>query len=209
MKHNKRLSKSIKKAMFIAIVFIVLFTGIPLLVNQTDNNQSSGQTDSFISDNVKAYRPLVEKYAKQFGIEKHVDTILAIMMQESGGRGDDPMQASESYCGKRNCIKDPEISIKQGIYYFSQTLNDADEDLLVAVQAYNFGRGFINYLNEQGKGFSQEAAIHFSQEMYANDPDKEKYRCLRDGARELDACYGDIYYVKSVMAYRDELKQEK
>ncbi|NBJ70244.1 MULTISPECIES: lysozyme family protein [Clostridia] len=208
MKDSRRLSKAVKRTLLIGIALFILLIGISLFFHRTLLNQPDSQTGTLISEQVLNYRPLVAKYAEQYGIEKHVETILAMMMQESGGRGDDPMQASESYCGERGCIKDPELSIKQGVYYFSKTLEAADGDLLTAVQSYNFGKGFVDFIREQGKNFSQEAAIQFSQKMYANDPDKEKYRCLRDGAKELDACYGDIYYVKSVMAYREKITEE-
>ena len=46
------------------------------------------------------------------------------MMQESGGRGKDPMQASEcgynkKYPKKPNGIKDPEYSIDCGVHYLA------------------------------------------------------------------------------------------
>ncbi|MBR7796703.1 MAG: lysozyme family protein [Bacillota bacterium] len=209
MKRNKKIKTAIKRTIFLAFLLFSLFIGISLLAYQEQAENSSPTSSSpIISEEVKAYRPVVEKYAKQYDVSQHIDTLLAMMMQESGGRGDDPMQSSESYCGERGCIQDPELSIKQGVYYFSQTLKEANGDLLVAVQSYNFGKGFINYMKKHSDQFSQEAAITFSQEMYANDPDKEKYRCLRDGAEELGACYGDIYYVKSVMAYKDKLAEE-
>ncbi|WP_404456140.1 lysozyme family protein [Virgibacillus necropolis] len=164
--------------------------------------------EDILSDEVKQYQPLVEKYAKKYDIENHVDILLAMMMQESGGRGTDPMQSSESYCGERNCIKDPEISIKQGVYYFSKTLHDAEGDLHLAIQSYNFGRGFIEYaLENQGK-YTQEVAIDFSQKMYQNAANKAKFRCLREGAREINACYGDIYYVQDIMAMREKISDE-
>ncbi|WP_430789991.1 lysozyme family protein [Virgibacillus flavescens] len=164
--------------------------------------------ENVLSDQVKEYRPLVEKYAEKYGVEEHVDIMLAMMMQESGGRGNDPMQSSESFCGERKCIKDPEVSIKQGVYYFSETLKAANGDLELAIQSYNFGRGFIEYaLDKKGK-YTQEVAINFSQKMYRNDEDKAKYRCPREGAREIKACYGDIYYVKDILAMREKLNKE-
>ncbi|ASN03961.1 lysozyme family protein [Virgibacillus necropolis] len=161
--------------------------------------------EDILSDEVKQYQPLVEKYAKKNEVENYVDILLAMMMQESGGRGNDPMQASESYCGERNCIKDPEQSIKQGVYYFSETLNAADGDLELAIQSYNFGRGFIEYALENKGEYTQEVAINFSQKMYESAANKSKYRCLREGAREINACYGDIYYVQDILAMREKL----
>ena len=48
-----------------------------------------------VSEEVKAYEPIIQKYAKEHGIPDYVLLIEAVMMQESGGRGTDPMQCSE------------------------------------------------------------------------------------------------------------------
>ena len=50
-----------------------------------------------LSAEVEAYEPVIRKYAKQYGIPDYVLLIQAVMMQESGGRGNDPMQASECW----------------------------------------------------------------------------------------------------------------
>ncbi len=42
-----------------------------------------------------------------------------MIYQESKGRGNDPMQSSESLGLKRNEIKNPQTSIKQGIKQFT------------------------------------------------------------------------------------------
>src|SRR5699024_1006080 len=98
--------------------------------------------------NVEEHRPIVEKYAKKYDVEAHVDVLLAMMMQESGGRGDDPMQSSESLCGSVGCIEEAEKSIEQGVAYFSQIMERTDHDVALSVQAYNFGIGFVNYVEE-------------------------------------------------------------
>lgn len=49
-----------------------------------------------LSEEVIAYEDAVRKYAKEYDIEDFVSVLQAIMMQESGGKGNDPMQASES-----------------------------------------------------------------------------------------------------------------
>ena len=38
---------------------------------------------------------MIEKYALESGIGDYVSLIQAVMMQESGGKGNDPMQSSE------------------------------------------------------------------------------------------------------------------
>ena len=73
-----------------------------------------------LSDEVLAYRPLVSEIAARYGMSDYVELILAVMMQESGGRGGDPMQASESGYNTRfprgpGTITDPEYSIECGI----------------------------------------------------------------------------------------------
>ncbi|MCG3417830.1 lysozyme family protein [Oceanobacillus sp. M65] len=207
MKRRKRHIKAIKRATILFLLFSGIFLILSFLTSEKSNITENSRKPK-ISEEIRQYQPLVKMYAEQYGVEDYMDVILGIMMQESGGRGQDPMQASESYCGERNCIEDPELSIKQGVSYFSKTLDEASGDVQLAVQSYNFGLGFIDFVQERSGEYSQETAIDFSQHMYEQDPDKEKYRCLREGSRELDACYGDIYYVNAVMGYRDVIEAE-
>ena len=48
-----------------------------------------------VSPEVLKWEPTIRKHAKEFGVEPFVALMLAQMMQESGGRGSDPMQSSE------------------------------------------------------------------------------------------------------------------
>ncbi|GAB3048482.1 lysozyme family protein [Virgibacillus ainsalahensis] len=206
MKMERKTTYAFKQTAMITILLCGIF--IVLSVISYEKPDPVNKSESNVSKAVIDYRPLVEQYAEEYGVSSHVDVILGMMMQESGGRGNDPMQASESYCGERNCIEDPELSIKQGVYYFSETLSDAEGDVALAVQSYNFGRGFIDFVQENAKAYSEETAIDFSQEMYQSVPNQEEYRCLREEAEEIGACYGDIYYVRSVMEYRDVIASE-
>jgi len=206
MKPNKRMKEAIKLIIGISFIFIGMFVLISFVNNENMNTgviQEDTSTNLQISSEVEQYEPTVEKYAKEYGVKSYVDVLLGMMMQESGGRGNDPMQASESYCGEVGCIEDPELSIKQGVYYFSQVLENADGDLELAIQSYNFGGGFIDYVQDRTGNYTEEIAIDFSQEMYENADNKSNYTCLREEAEQYDACYGDIYYVQSVMNYRD------
>ena len=56
---------------------------------------SDGNSYTPVSAEVEAYEPIIQKYAKEYGIPEYVELIKAVMMQESGGRGLDPMQAAE------------------------------------------------------------------------------------------------------------------
>lgn len=84
-----------------------------------------------VSAEVEAYTPLIQKYAKQYGIPEYVELIKAVMMQESGGRGLDPMQAAEGsfntrYPHEPNGIQDPEYSIECGVQELKAALISAE-----------------------------------------------------------------------------------
>ena len=200
MKRNTK--KAWKQTVLLMLTITVVFIMLSVLTNRPNEQP-------IVHHAVLTYKPTVEKYAKVYDVEDYVDIILAMMMQESGGRGNDPMQSSESYCGSIGCIQDPELSIKQGVYYFSETLKEANYDLKLAIQSYNFGKGFIQYVKDTGEQFNQEVAIEFSRKMYQNAKDPSIYSCLRKEAKQYNACYGDIYYVQSVMRYADEMTEEE
>lgn len=138
-----------------------------------------------VSNDVLRFEPLVRKYARINGIEEYVTIILAMIQQESGGRYLDVMQSSESKGWPPNTITDPEYSIEVGVSYFAERLRESRGDIKLALQSYNFGRGFINYALNKG-GYSKAVAIEFSEMK----------------ARELGwARYGDINYVDNVLRY--------
>ncbi|MEK4300919.1 lysozyme family protein [Oceanobacillus sp. FSL W8-0428] len=145
---------------------------------------------SGIAPEVTRYEDIFRKYAKENGIEEHTEVIMAMTMQESGGRLADVMQSSESLGLPVNTLTDPEKSIEQGVKYFAQTLDEAGGDLELALQAYNMGNGFIGYAKKHNDGkYSKELAIQFSNEMAS------KMGWSR---------YGDVNYVDNVMRYVEE-----
>ena len=90
----------------------------------------NSSTVSSVSAEVEAYEPLIRQYANQYGIGEYVELIKAIMMQESGGRGFDPMQCSEGsfntkYPKQPNGITDPEYSISCGVQEIKSCLERA------------------------------------------------------------------------------------
>lgn len=206
MKRNTK--KALKRTFIITGVMVGVFILVSILAIRLTENEFN-ISRPLINEKVWNYKPVVEKYAKQYDVTEYVDVLLAMMMQESGGRGNDPMQSSESYCGKRGCIDRPELSIKQGVYYFSQAINEADGDLKMAIQSYNFGRGFIDYANKKTGTYSIEVAIDFSQKMYRTADNQAIYTCLREEAKQYNACYGDIYYVRDVMQFKQKVTAEK
>ncbi len=200
----------------ILIVMIIIFAVVGANQGNNDGDLDAEFGILNLSPHVLQYQSLVEKYAKKEGIPEHVPIILAIMQQESGGSpsSTDPMQSSESLCGYIGCITNPEHSIQQGVKHFKGVLDKAGGDLKLAIQSYNFGGGFIDYVKKRnGKyTFNQKVgdketyslAVKFSQQQYQKQISLGNggiYTCLRTESKPLNACYGDILYVWSVMQY--------
>ena len=137
---------------------------------------SGGGSNAYtpVSAEVEAYEPLIHKYAKQYGIPEYVELIKAVMMQESGGRGLDPMQAAEGsfntrYPHEPNGIQDPEYSIQCGVQELKAALISAEvenpidmEHIKLALQGYNFGNGYISWAKTNYGGYSYANAVEFS-----------------------------------------------
>ena len=91
---------------------------------------SNSESSESLSEEVLAYTSVIQQYASQYGIPEYVSAIQAIMMQESGGRGTDPMQCSESPYNTRfphtpGSITDPDYSIEVGVQTFADCIRQA------------------------------------------------------------------------------------
>ena len=77
---------------------LVLFFGVLISADSDDENSnfSSGITGMNLSAEVLKHQPMVEKYAREYGISEYVNVLLAIIQVESGGTAEDVMQSSES-----------------------------------------------------------------------------------------------------------------
>ena len=160
----------------ITIVLVVVLLGAAISLFGSESGRTSYVP---VSEEVEAYTPIIRVYANQYGIGEYVELIKAIMMQESGGQGFDPMQASESgyntrYPRSPNAITDPEYSIDVGVQTVADSLQQAEvespvdmENIKLALQGYNFGNGFIPWARENYGGYSAIAAIEFSNRMAA------------------------------------------
>ena len=151
-----------------------------------------------VSDEVLAYKDTIEKYCKQYEIADYVSVVMAIMMQESGGKGNDPMQCSESgfnkkYAHSPNSITDPDYSIEVGVQTFADCLKQSKikdpgdtNKLSLALQGYNYGNGYINWALSNFGEYTKANAKAFSDMMQA--------KLGTNG-------YGDPEYVDHVMRY--------
>ena len=152
------------------IMIVVLFgAAVAMFGGGSDSNSYTP-----VSAEVEAYEPIIQKYAKEYGIPEYVELIKAVMMQESGGRGLDPMQAAEGsfntrYPHEPNGIKDPEYSIQCGVQELKAALTSAEvespidmEHIKLALQGYNFGNGYISWAKSKYGGYSYANAVEFS-----------------------------------------------
>ena len=78
----------------VLIILIIVLFGCAVSLFGGGGNSNSYTP---VSAEVEAYEPLIQQYARQHGISEYTELIKAVMMQESGGRGNDQMQAYE--CG--------------------------------------------------------------------------------------------------------------
>ena len=152
------------------IMIVVLFgAAVAMFGGGSDSNSYTP-----VSAEVEAYESIIQKYAKEYGIPEYVELIKAVMMQESGGRGLDPMQAAEGsfntkYPHEHNGIKDPEYSIQCGVQELKAALTSAEvespidmEHIKLALQGYNFGNGYISWAKSKYGGYSYANAVEFS-----------------------------------------------
>ena len=182
---------------WIAVVIILIVVLLGCAVSLFGGGSGSNAYTP-VSAEVEAYEPLIQKYAKQYGIPEYVELIKAVMMQESGGRGNDPMQASEcgyntKYPNTPNGITDPEYSIDVGIQNLADCLNAAEvenpvdmEHIKLALQGYNFGNGYISWAKNNYGGYSYANAVEFS--------------AIQAERLGWDS-YGDTQYVAHVLRY--------
>lgn len=216
---RKKLERIAKKKTFIWITGLIGTTGLlilggvvifgalllmlyaaftPLISEEAELNRQQEATQSVIGGQlpatVLAHKEAVEKELKEQGIaDFHLNILLAIMAQESGGRGNDVFQASESL-GKPVNTLSVEESIKQGVkHYYSiakrvgMTEKYDSEKVKVILQSYNFGIGYLDFINKNHGGkYSLANAKAFSNQQ----------------AKIMGwSSYGDVNYVSNVMRY--------
>lgn len=132
---------------------------------------------------------------KEVGMpEKYIDLLLAMCMQESGGRVEDVMQASESLGHSGPNQIDKKTSIKQGTKVLwnnikgigEKKVDESEERLKTAVQAYNYGGGFISFMSPHDHKYTKEFAKEFS---------------VIQAGKQGWSSYGDPEYIDHVWRY--------
>ena len=179
----------------VAVCVVVFALGSQLMY---DRGNIKPPKCSPVSEEVAAYDDLIGKYAGEYGVKKYKELIKAMMMQESRGRGLDPMQSSECMYNERysrspGAITDPEYSIDCGVHMFADSLKMAKvrgprdmNRIRLALQGYNFGNGYITWaLDKYGK-YSRDNAEEFANKQ----------------ASSLGwSSYGDTEYTRHVLKF--------
>ena len=163
-----------------------------------------------VSSTVMQYKSTVDRYASQNKISKYGNLLLAIMMVESGGRGNDVMYSSESI-GLAPGTLGPEDSIKYACIALAEKIKLCEKygcDIRTAIQAYNYGGGFVSYVAEHGKRYTKALAEQFSKEAaikYFNNYNKYDY--YNDVSKACNKTYiwgyGNFHYVQVIEQYID------
>ena len=157
----------------VTLILMVVLFGSVLSVSGGNN----GNTDNLVSVEVRQYESIIWHYASLYGMEAYTELIKAVMMQESGGRGQDPMQSSECGYNKQypqiaNGITDPAYSIECGVQMLRDSIQMADVKnpiditrIKLALQGYNFGNAYIEWAIEKDGKYTAANAAEYSDMM--------------------------------------------
>ncbi|MBM7642014.1 lysozyme family protein [Streptococcus loxodontisalivarius] len=158
---------------------------------------------------VLTYESMVETTLASNDTDANVDMVLAMIYTETKGSSSDVMQSSESSNGVANSISDSQSSIQQGVSLLSENLAQATEakiDKWTAVQAYNFGTAYIDFIAKHGGDNTVELAESYSRDVVApslgNTTGQTYFYyhpiALFYGGGKLYVNGGNIYYSREV-----------
>ena len=199
----------------IATVLVSVISSVAGVITNTVNKVSSGIRTYLLSENTISYSDDLREAATDNEILNYVNYLIAIMEVESHGNGNDPMQSSESAGLPPGSFTDPKDSIRQGAYYFAGCLSLANEngcDLMTAVQSYNYGTGFINYVADNGGQYTLELAISFAEKYSGGIQVDYSNSIAVDYNGGWRYAYGNMFYAQLVnqyiYSYKDEAVQK-
>ena len=206
-KAAKTTGKIGKKAIYIAagilgtplLLFFLVIVCAVVIVSSVGGTGSADDYElgqGVFSVEVMNYEATIRDACNEFGLSPAFVTLVqAVMMQESRGLGNDPMQASA--CGYNTLypdgITDPYYSIDCGVQVLRDCIRAAGvespqdfDHIPLALQGYNFGGGYIAWALENYGGYTEANAVEFSQMQ----------------ASQLGwTTYGDTSYVEHVLRY--------
>ena len=201
----KRVKRIVTALCILFPVFLLSVCSV-ILVGVTDDNDDGNPKHASglgLSDKVREYAAFVGDTAAEYNIHEYEKYLLAIMMVESGGEGNDPMQ-SLGNSGLTEEEKTPSESIKAAVAYFAMLLQKADTlgcDLDTVIQAYNYGAGYIDYVSARGKTHTFQLSCDFASSKCGGR--KVRYdnpvAIAQNGGWRYE--YGNMFYVYLVKQY--------
>ena len=150
----------------------------------------------------KEYEKYVEEYSKEYGI----DPLLTFAIIKAESNFDPSVTSSSKACGLMQLMETtadeiakklnmdditqqdlykPEINIKLGTFYFADLLHEYNDNILLALTAYNAGKGYVKKWIDQG-------TINKDGTDIENIPFKETNNYVRKILRDY-TIYQDLY----------------
>ena len=201
----KKIKKYIKLLIFISpfFIFLIILTFIVAVASFISLKSYSKTSTPYaktknIPEAVLKHEGTIIKYMRKYNIsDEYLPYILAQATQESGGQEPDIFQASESkYDGKMGMIKTAEESIEHAMKRWREIIDEIEKRGLVfsvelVLQTYNFGSGYLDWVEKNGREYTEENAESFS---------KHKLATLKNWNYSV---YGDIKYIQHIYRYLD------
>lgn len=180
----------------VLVVAVFLFVGYKLYHIHQDVKQ------------VMTYKPMVRGILNERDTPANEELVLAMIYTETKGKEGDVMQSSESVSGSTDTINDNASSIRQGVQTLTNNLYLAQEkgvDVWTAIQAYNFGPAYIDFIAQNGKVNTLTLAKKYSRDTVAptlGNTSGKTYRYINPisifQGGELYVDGGNYYYSRQV-----------
>lgn len=189
----------------VATVVVSIISSIAAALTPVSDSQTTGGMKmELLSASTLSYIEEVKAEAEANDIEEYVNYLMAIIEVESHGNGSDVMQSSESAGLPPDSFSSAEESIKQGVSYFAECIRKAEEqgcDINTAVQSYNYGNGFVDYIASNGSLYSLELAISFAMEKSNGITTDYANEIAVDYNGGWRYAYGNMFYVQLINQY--------
>lgn len=225
-KRNKQQERALKIVRIACVLGIIAFCFIPKrekpvvvdeIVDEIETEDTTKElqiptvkrAEKEINKRCESYRSQVEQMAARYGIPHYTDLLMALMMQESAGKGLDIMQSSEGAFNTRyprvpNGITDVTYSIECGVQELKEALVKAGAKgpddiprIEQALQAYNFGIRYLDFSEEKGvTEWNEEIAAEYAK-IASNGRTRDEYDTKLMGKWD----YGDQFYPEHVLRY--------
>jgi hypothetical protein len=190
-----------KKIQFVLLILVFSSLGILWLYNTIVQKTTEKR--------LIKYQPEIYDELMGYELTDFTPILLAIMAQESQGKGNDPMQSSESAGLKRNEINNPYSSIKQGVFHFSEMYKYGTKrqvDLNTIIQSYNMGPGYIDFVAEHGFKHSEKLSKSYSEIQVKKSP--SIYTCGKNKFNfRYPYCFGDFSYAQKIKNKLPKIKE--